>query len=66
MDYYKIINILFSYPFLSVNSFAEKIWVSRQAITNTIKKLEANKIVESVKVWKNKLIFIPEFVEILS
>jgi hypothetical protein len=25
MDYYKIINILFSYPFLSVNSFAEKI-----------------------------------------
>jgi hypothetical protein len=25
MDYSKIINILFSYPFLTVNSFAEKL-----------------------------------------
>jgi Mn-dependent DtxR family transcriptional regulator len=66
MDYSKIINILFSYPFLTVNSFAEKLWVSRQAITKTIKKLEENNIVKSVKIWTNILVFIPEFVEILS
>ena len=66
MDYAKITKILFSFPFLTVTDFARELWVSRQSISKNIIKLEQNKIIETVKIGKNKLIYIPEFIEILA
>jgi hypothetical protein len=31
-----------------------------------IKRLEENNVVKSIKIWRNKLVFIPEFIELLS
>ncbi len=66
LDYAKIAKILFSYPFSNISDFSEKMWFSRQATTHIISKLEANSIINSVKIWRNKLIFIPEFIQLLS
>ncbi len=66
MDNYKLINILFSNPFLSVSDFTKELELSRQSVTKYINILEENKIISSVKIWRNKLIFIPEFIELLS
>ncbi|MDQ7009696.1 MAG: Fic family protein [Candidatus Gracilibacteria bacterium] len=66
MDYSKVTKILFSFPFLSVNELANKLEISRQAVTNNISKLEENNVVESIKIGRNKLIFIPEFIALLS
>jgi hypothetical protein len=40
--------------------------VSNITAIRNIAKLEENNVVKSVKIWKNKLVFIPEFVEVLS
>lgn len=66
LDYHKITEILFSSVFLSSWSFEEKLWISRSTATRNIKRLEKEKIISSVKIWRNKLIFIPEFIELLS
>lgn len=66
LDYSRISKILFSFPFLTVTDFTRNIWLTRQASTNIINKLEKNSIIKTVKIWRNKLIFIPEFIEILS
>lgn len=66
MDNHKLINILFSKPFMSVSDFTKGIWLSRQSATKYINSLEESKILSSVKIWKNKLIFIKEFIELLS
>lgn len=66
MDYHKITNILFSEAFISIKTFEEKMNNSTRTILRIIEKLEDNNVVSSVKVWKNKLVFIKEFIEILS
>lgn len=66
MDYAKITKILFSFPFLTVTDFAKELWVSRQSISKNIIKLEENNIIETLKVWKSKLIYVPEFIDILA
>ena len=66
MDYSKITRLLFSNVFLDTKTIEKKLDVSNRTVLRYIQKLEENKIVESVKIGKNKLIFIPEFVEILS
>jgi len=66
MNYHKITNLLFSEPYLSISSFEKHMSVKRITATRNIKKLEDNNIVSSVKVWRNKLIFIPEFIDLLS
>ena len=66
MDYAKITKILFSYPFLTVTDFAIKMWLSRQSITNYINILEKNNVISSIRVWRNKLIYIKEFIELLK
>ncbi len=66
LDYHKITNILFSNPFLTVWEFEKLLWVARATANRHIQKLEENKIISSVKIWKNKLIFIPEFIKLLS
>jgi len=66
IDYHKITNILFSFPFLTVTEFSKQIWVSRQTVTKYIAELEKNNIISSINIWKNKLVFIPEFIKLLS
>jgi len=66
MDYYKITNFLFSNPFISISQFKKMMQISDITATRNIKKLEQAKIIDTIKIWRNKLIFIPEFIKILS
>ncbi len=66
MDYHKITNLLFSKPYISIKQYEEKMWVVNITALRNIKKLENNNIISSVKIWRNKLIFIKEFINILS
>ena len=66
MDYHKITNLLFSEPFLSLKTYKEKMWIVEITATRNIKKLEENNIISSVKVWRNKLIYIKKIIELLS
>jgi len=65
-DYHKINLALFTYPFLTIKKLEEKLGVTNRTILRYIEKLEKNNIVSTTKVWRNKLIFIPEFIELLS
>ncbi|EKD66331.1 MAG: filamentation induced by cAMP protein Fic [uncultured bacterium (gcode 4)] len=65
VDYHKITNILFSNPFLTIKEFEKLLWVARITATRQIKKLEEQKIISSMKIWKNKLIFIQDFINLL-
>ncbi|NDK08931.1 Fic family protein [Candidatus Gracilibacteria bacterium] len=66
LDYHKITNILFSNPFLTVGEFEKLLGVARATANRQIKKLEDIKIISSLKVGKNKLIYIKEFVNLLT
>jgi len=66
MDYHKVTNILFSNPFLSISEAEKQLNITKRTAARYIQKLEENNIVDSVKIWRNKLIFIPEFIKLLS
>ncbi len=66
MDYHKITNLLFTEPYVTSIFLEKKLWVTKRTVIRNIQKLEENNIVSSVKIWKNKLIFIPEFIDLLS
>ncbi len=66
MDNHKLVNILFSNPFMTVSDFTNKIWLSRQSSTKYINILEKDNIISSIKIWKNKLIYIKDFVNLLT
>lgn len=66
VDYHKITTILFSKPYQTLSSFEKEMWVSRATANRYIDKLEDIWIVSSVKIWKNKLIFISEFIDLIS
>ncbi len=66
MDYAKITKLLFTFPFVYLEKYEEIMEVSNITAIRSFKKLEENKIVSSVKIWRNKLVFIPEFIELLS
>jgi transcriptional antiterminator len=40
LDYHKITFLLFSYPFLSISDFKDKLSVTKNTIIRNIKKLE--------------------------
>lgn len=65
-EYYHITKMLFSFPFMTVQTFAEKMSVSRQAISETIKKLENTWIIKSMKLKNSKLLYVPSFIEVLK
>jgi Fic family protein len=64
--YHKITSLFFSHPFMTISEFTKKLWFSRQAVTKYINILEENNIISSVKIWRNKLIFISEFIDLLN
>ena len=66
IDYHKITTILFSKPYQTLSSFEREIWVSRATANRYIDKLEKKWVISSVKVWKNKLIYISEFIDLIS
>lgn len=66
LNYYKITQLLFSKPFISVWEFSNDMWFSRQAWTKYISLLEYNWIISSVKIWRNKLIYIKDFIKLLD
>ena len=65
VDYYQITSVLFSSPYISISTFAQKLWTSRQTVSRYVKQFEKINIIKTVKIWKNKLIFIPEFINVL-
>ena len=66
IDYHKINIALFSYPYLTISKLEELLNISNRTILRYIDILEENNIVKTIKIWRNKLIFIPEFINILS
>jgi predicted transcriptional regulator len=66
LDYSKITNILFTYPFLTVTDFEKKIGWSRATVWRHITKLEHAGIISSMKIGKNKLLYIPSFISLLQ
>ncbi len=66
MDYHKIAQIFFSNPFTSIKLFQKSMWIAEITATRNIKKLETNNIIKTIKIWRNKLIYIPEFIKLLS
>ena len=66
MDYHKITNLFFSKPFISISEFEKEMNIAHITSIRNIKRLEENNVVKSIKIWRNKLVFIPEFIELLS
>lgn len=66
IDYHQITTILFSHPYITMTWFAEKLGVVRQTINRYVKQLEKLNIIRTQKVGKNRLIYIPEFINLLS
>lgn len=66
LDYHQISIVLFSHPYITISWLAEKLNVVRQTINRYVKQLEKLGIIKTEKVGKNKLIYIPEFIQLLS
>lgn len=64
--YHKIVKMLFSYPYMSMKSFEQRLEVSKPTATKYVKFLEKKQIVRKIKVWRNVLIYIPKFIDLLS
>lgn len=65
-DYHLISQLLFSYPFMTVQSFADSLWVTRQSASELIKKLETKKIIKTTRLKNSKLLYLPSFIEIIK
>lgn len=66
LDYHKITKLFFSYPFLSVSKFREKMEVSKPTISKYITILESLNIISSIKIGRKVLLYMPNFIELLS
>jgi Fic family protein len=66
LDYHKIAKILFSKPFLTVSEFSDLMGYTRQTATKYIQLLEENNLVSSMKIGKNKLLYISAFINLLQ
>lgn len=66
IDYHKIITLFFSKPFLTMSEFTEYMKCTRPTATRYMRILQEHKAISSIKIWKNKLIYIPAFIELLQ
>ena len=66
LDYHKIVRILFSYPYITISDFGKLLGISRQTTTRYISKLQAWNVINILKIWRTSLVYIPEFIKILS
>lgn len=66
IDYHKIVTLFFSKPFLTMTEFIGHMQCTRPTATRYIHLLEENKMITSLKIWKNKLMYIPEFINLLQ
>jgi len=65
-DYHTITLLLFSYPFMTIQSFADHMQVSRQAISDLVKKLETGWHIQTMKLKNSKLVYLPPFIDIIK
>lgn len=66
LDYHKITQLLFSYPFISVSKFREKMGVTKPTISKYIQTLEQHQVIKKIKIGRKILLYIPEFIDLLS
>ena len=66
LDYAKITSVLFMNPFVTTSEFEKKLWGSRATISRHIAKLEKAGIVSSLKIGKNKLLYVAPFINLLQ
>lgn len=66
LDYHKITQALFTTPFTSLSDLAENVHTTRQTMSKRVEVLEKATIIKTIKVRKTKLIYVPEFIDLLS
>lgn len=66
LDYHRCTKVLFSHPFISSGEFGKALKITRQTAAQYIKQLEKIRVIEIKKVWKTNLVFMPEFIKLLS
>lgn len=66
LDYHKITKLLFSYPFISISKFREKMEVSKPTISKYIAILESLDIIKTIKIGRKVLLYVPKFIDLLS
>lgn len=65
-DYHTITLLLFSFPFMTIQSFADHMKISRQAISELVKKMEMGRYISTTKLKNSKLVFLPAFIDIIK
>lgn len=65
-EYHLITTLLFSYPFMTIQSFADHMNISRQAISDLVKKMEAGGYIKTIKLKNSKLVYLPALIDILQ
>lgn len=65
IDYHKITKILFSYPFISMSKFREKMEVTKPTVSKYMNTLESLHIVKTIKVGRKVLVYMPDFIDLL-
>lgn len=63
---YFLAKTLFAYPFVSISALAQHLSLSRQTIHEYVKTLLSHNLIKTTKIGRNTLIYIPEFIDILS
>ncbi len=65
-DYHTITLLLFSYPFMTIQSFADHMNISRQAVSDLVKRLETWGHIQTMKLKNSKLVYLPSFIDIIK
>ena len=66
LDYAKITTILFTHPYITASEFERTLGWSRSTVSRYIAKLETARLISSLKIGKNKLLYVPEFIALLQ
>jgi len=62
----KVVNFLFSHPYLTIKQATETLLVTRQTASKYLSELERSGILQSVDYGKSKLFYVEEFLHLLS
>ena len=66
LDSHKMTLLFFSRPFLTLGDFEKHLGLSRVTIARQVHKLEKANILSSIKIGKYKLIYIKDFIDLLT
>lgn len=65
-QYHTVAQTLFEHPFCPISLLTDKTGLTRQTISDYVKKLEFADIVHTVKLGNHKLVYVPKFVDCLK